>query len=106
MTNPSTDLEDHVDDTQINTIQIQWWGEEGDWLATPGHIDLDLFTAAANREFTESTGDPEPLSADFKAEHKWFILRPLESDDSDEAYFPCDPGTPNALAFTIIETGV
>jgi hypothetical protein len=88
-----------------HTIELQWWGEDGEYLAAPGHLDLELFAELADAEYRRQTGEVDPLSVDFPAEHKWYVLKPYESDDGDEAYFPCEAGTPGALAFTVIETG-
>jgi hypothetical protein len=87
------------------TIELQWWGEDGEWLAAPGHLDLDAFNDAADREYQATTSEPESLSLDFKAQHLWYVLKPFKHDDGEEVYFPCEAGTPGALPFTVIETG-
>ena len=87
------------------TIELEWWGEDGDWITTPGHVDLALFTELANTEYVLQTGGNDPLSVDFEAQHRWYVLKPYHHDDGEEAYFPCEAGTPGALAFTVIETG-
>ena len=89
----------------VRTIELQWWGEDGEWIAAPGHVDLELFTELADAEYASTTSEPETLSMDFEAQHRWYVLKPYESDDGDEAYFPCEAGTPGALPFTVIETG-
>jgi len=86
------------------TIELQWWGEDGELIATPGHVDLALFTTLADAESLSESGSEAP-SVDFEAQHRWYVLKPYESDDGDEAYFPCEAGTPGALPFTVIETG-
>jgi hypothetical protein len=87
------------------TIELQWWGEDGEWIAAPGHHDLTLFTELADAEYTLQTSVDETISTDFTAAHRWYVLKPFEHDDGDEAYFPCEVGTPGALPFTVIETG-
>jgi len=92
--------------SKTDPIVLQWWGEDGDWIAAPGHVDLSRFTELADAEYALQTGVyDEPISIDFPAEHKWFVVKPIEHDDCDEGYFPCEAGTPDALPFTVIETG-
>jgi len=87
-------------------IELQWWGEDGDMIAAPGHHNLTLFTELADAEYALQYDDPGgTISDDFTAAHRWYVIKPFEHDDGDEAYFPCEADTPDALAFTVIETG-
>jgi len=86
------------------TIKLEWWGEDGEWIAAPGHVDLELFTELADAEYVSEAGG-EALSVDFEAQHRWYVIKPYQHDGGEEAYFPCEAGTPGALPFTVIETG-
>lgn len=71
-------------ETKINGIE--WWGDSGEWIAAPGHLDLAEFTAAADARAKHDAGipDDELPSVDYKAEHHWY--RPLTREWFDKNY--------------------
>lgn len=112
-------------------LPLQWWGDQGQWLVCDGHVDLQVFTAAADAEYRRQYGsvefpvaDDEVPSASFVAEHVWFrtLTRPwfdrnnrrYTHDQADTMFAalvadgglePCTRACPGARAFTWIRTG-
>lgn len=84
----TTDAErgDVVTVTKVSPDNLVWWGEDGEWIAAPGHLDLAEFTEAADalarRDVDADMADDELPSAADDASHTWF--RPMTREWFDQ----------------------
>ena len=110
----------------VTVNDVMWAGEEGEWIAAEGHVDIDSFTAAADaltrRDIAEDMPEDELPSAGFTAQHiwqrpmtwQWFLdhypadFATTENYDrmcEEGPYEPCGPDDEGAEAWTVIGTG-
>lgn len=112
--------------TTEQSFEINYWGEDGQWIAAEGHVDLAAFTAAADARYKEDADldeDDELPSVFAEAAHQWFRPMTREWFDAnthhgegmaDEAFRcllndgalePCEADDEGAGAWTVIATG-
>jgi hypothetical protein len=112
--------------TTEQSFELDYWGEDGQWIAAEGHVDLAAFTAAADVRVKTDVGDlddDELPSRCGEAAHQWF--RPITREWFDAnsrcsmtvadevfrglvdegALEPCQPDDEGAQAWTMIATG-
>jgi hypothetical protein len=101
--------------------RLDWWGKDGERIGTPGHVDLDEFTAAADERARidldlDAPGDLP--SATSQARHLWsrpltleYAIRVYKADehrarelvDAGEYHEPCGAADVGALPYTVID---
>lgn len=82
--------------TEPVPIDVEEWGEDGEWLLAPGHVDPEAFLAAADLYVIETwytpgkPPRPEALPSAWGPEPRHVHYRPIERPDVDEEAKRCE----------------
>lgn len=80
----------------VDPDALDYFGEDGQWLAAQGHLDLAAFTTAADaraRADDPTLGHDELPSAYGEAYHTWFRTMTREWFDRNSGWRECDEAT-------------